>query len=313
MNVNKLLRFLLTRCLSVGIVEGGGGGGAVIEDDPEVDEQTGEDETDGTAEDGEGEVEEGSGEDGETDEVVITIGDESPPSEEEDDARAPGWVRELRKSNREKDRRIRELEQKVSTVTPAPSAVVVGEEPTFEGCDYDADKFKRELNAWRDRKVAADAEVAKKQSAAEADKKAWDARLEHHGKLKSELKVKDYDDAEAAVEAAMSVTQRGLIVHGAENSAQLTYALGKNPKTLKELASITDPVKFAFAVAKLETKLKVTPRKSAPIPERSVRGNAAPTGVVDSQLERLRAEADKTGDRTKVAAYMNQQKAKQRR
>lgn len=297
----------------MGIVEGGGGGSAVIEDDPEVDETgAGEDEAAGAEDDGKGEGEgEGSdeGDGGETDEVVITIGDEAAP-EEEDDARAPGWVRELRKSNREKDRRIRELEQKVSTATPPPSAIVVGDEPTFEGCDYDADKFKRELNAWNGRKAAADADAAKKQAAAEDEKKAWTARLDNHSKLKGELKVKDYDDAEAAVEAAMSVTQRGLIVHGAENSAQLTYAIGKNPKTLKELASITDPVKFAFAVAKLETKLKVTPRKTAPIPERDVRGNMSPSGVVDSQLERLQAAADKSGDRTKVVAYLRQKKAK---
>lgn len=301
MNVNKLLPFLLTRCLSVGIVEAGGGGAAVLDEEPPDDEDLPQDTP---SEDTPPDDALDTPPPDEEDEVVITIGDETPPSAEEEEARAPEWVRELRKSNREKDRRIRELEQKVSTVTPAPSAIVVGEEPTFEGCDYDADKFKRELNAWNARKVAADAEVAKKQSAATAEKEAWDARLEHHGKLKSELKVKDYDDAEAAVEAALNVTQRGLIVHGADNSAQVNYALGKNPKTLKELAAITDPVKFAFAVAKLETKLKVTPRKTAPVPERDVRGNVAPSGVVDSQLARLQAQADKTGDRSKVAAHI---------
>ena len=40
--------------------------------------------------------------------LVITLGDEDPQQEEEQ-ARAPEWVRELRKANREKDKRIREL------------------------------------------------------------------------------------------------------------------------------------------------------------------------------------------------------------
>ena len=46
------------------------------------------------------------------------------------------------------------------------------------------------------------------------------------------------------------------------------YALGKNPKKAKELGEITDPVKFAFAVAKLETQLTVTSRKQVPPPEK---------------------------------------------
>lgn len=307
MNVSKLLRFLLTRCFSVGIVEEGGG--AAVLDEPETADDAGDDDGDDAGAEGDEAGEDGEG--GETDEVVITIGDEA-PAEEEDETQAKPWVRELRKSHREQARRIRELEQQVSTATPAAQVAAVGDEPTFEGCEYDADKFKRELNAWNSRKVAADAEVAKKQSAADAEKKAWTARLDNHSKLKSALKVKDYDEAQAAVETALSVTQRGLIVHGAENSAQLEYALGKNPKTLKELAAITDPVLFAFAVAKLETKLKVTPRKAAPLPERDVRGNAAPSGVVDGQLERLRTEAAKTGDLSKVVAYKNKLRAKQR-
>lgn len=238
-------------------------------------------------------------------EVTITIGDAAADDEEETRT-APDWVRDLRKASREKDRHIRELEQKISTLAPAAPAIVVGAEPTIEGCDYDNERFSREFKAWHGRQQAAETEARKKQEAADTEKKAWEARLANHGKLKSELRVKDYDDAQAAVEAALSVTQRGLIVHGAENSAQLEYALGKNPKTLRGMAAITDPVKFAFAVAKLETKLKVAPRKTAPIPERTVRGNASSTGAVDSQLDRLRAEADKTGDRSKVSAYLRQ-------
>ena len=83
----------------------------------------------------------------------------------------------------------------------------------------------------------------------------------------------------------------------------------KNPAKAKELSSITDPVKFAFAVAKLEAQLKVTPRKAPPPPERAVRGTAPVSGTVDSTLERLREEAARTGDMSKVMAYRRQQKA----
>lgn len=251
-----------------------------------------------------------AGEEAEDEDVVVSIGEESPPSEEDENQAKP-WVRELRKSSREKDRKIRELEEKLRTsASPAVRAPVeLGKKPTLEECDYDAEQFESKLEAWHQRKLEQATQEEEKRKAAEAESKAWQARVDQHNKLKSELKVKDFDDAEAAVEEAFSVTQRGVIVHGAKNSALLFYALGKNPKKAKELASITDPVKFAFAAAELETQLKVSPRKSAPLPERQVRGSAPSAGAVDSKLARLEAEADKSGDRSKVVAYKRSLKA----
>ena len=94
------------------------------------------------------------------------------------------------------------------------------------------------------------------------------------------------------------------MVQGAKNPALVVYAIGKNPAKAKELAAITDPVKFAFAVANLEAQLKVTPRKSKPEPERVPGGASRPlSGTVDSHLERLYDEARRTGDYTKVTDY----------
>jgi hypothetical protein len=88
----------------------------------------------------------------------------------------------------------------------------------------------------------------------------------------------------------------------------LIYAIGKSTKRAKELAAITDPVKFAFAVAKLETQLKVTNRKAASPPEKTVQGTGRVSGTVDSTLDRLRAEAEKTGNYSKVMAYKRQKR-----
>jgi hypothetical protein len=99
-----------------------------------------------------------------------------------------------------------------------------------------------------------------------------------------------------------------MILQGADNPALLVYALGKNPKRAKELASIKDPVKFAFAVARLETQLKVTKRKASSKPEPTISGTGRPSGSVDNTLERLRTEAEKTGDYSKVYAYKQRQK-----
>jgi hypothetical protein len=139
--------------------------------------------------------------------------------------------------------------------------------------------------------------------------KAWQSKLDGYGKAKAELRVKDYEDAEAVAQELFSITQQGVVLQGADNPALVIYALGKNPKKAKELSDIKDPVKFAFAVAKLEKELKVTNRKQAPAPERVVTGTGRSSGAVDSQLERLREEAARTGNMSKVVAYKRQKKA----
>lgn len=242
------------------------------------------------------------------DEVVVSFGDEAPPASEDEENRAPAWVKDLRKANREKDRRIRELEQRLNANAPQQEqAVTVGKKPELDdpGIDYDKELYDKELFAWLERKNKAEQEQARKVEAEKAAKDAWAARVQTYEKAKAALKVQDFQDAEDALSDALSVVQQGVILSGAEKPELLVYALGKAPAKLKELASITDPVKFAFAVAKLETQLKVQPRKQAPAPERRVTGSV-PVGGPDKTLERLEAEADKTGDRTKVAAYKRQ-------
>jgi hypothetical protein len=50
-------------------------------------------------------------------------------------------------------------------------------------------------------------------------------------------------------------------------------------------------------------------RKQAPAPERVVTGTGRSSGAVDSTLERLREEAARTGNMSKVVAYKRQKKA----
>lgn len=271
------------------------------EDDNIVDleGQTGEEET-GAAAGTEDNVED------EGEEVVVSIGEESPPSEEEEAAHAPEWVRELRKNHRELVKRNRELEEQVKAKTEqAPAAPTLGAKPTLESCDYDAEAFETALAKWYEQKRQVDEQKAKADADAKAQADAWNAKLASYAEAKSKLKVNDFEDAEATAQGALNPTQQGIILQGAEKPEVLIYALGKNPTKLKELSAITDPVKYAFAVAKLETQLKVTPRK-APPPEKVVTGSAPVSGSTDSHLERLRAEAEKTGDRSKVAAYLRQ-------
>lgn len=146
----------------------------------------------------------------------------------------------------------------------------------------------------------------------EAEHAAWQAKVNNYASSKQAFGVTDYDEAEALVNDTFSIAQQGILLQGSENPVQLIYALGKNPKKAKELAELKDPVQFSFAVAKLETRITVEKKKSTPPPpERRVSGSGSMSGTVDSTLERLRADAAKTGDFTKVVAYKNQTKNKQ--
>jgi len=239
--------------------------------------------------------------------VVISIAGEPPAPEDDEEVRAPEWVRDLRKNYREEKRRAKDLEQKLARLeTQAPGVAPLGPKPTLEKADYDTDRYEEELAAWYDKKRQHDDREVSVKSEQQAVQREWERKLEGYQSAKAGLKVRDFEFAEDVVQDNLSVMQQGMIVQGADNAALVVYALGKNPKKAKELASITDPVKFAFAVAKLETQLKISNRKAQTSPERKISGTGRPSGAVDSTLDRLRADAEKTGDYSKVFQYKKQ-------
>jgi hypothetical protein len=242
-----------------------------------------------------------------TEEVVVSIGEEAPPHEEH--TPAPEWVKELRKTNRELQRQNRELQGRLQAAPPETKPVVIGNKPKLEDHDYDADKYEEALTSWFERKRQAEEVNAKQEAEVMNQQKAWQAKLDGYGKAKAELRVKDFEDAEELAQQVFSITQQGVLLQGADNPALVVYALGKNPAKAKELAEIKDPVKFAFAVAKLEKDLKVTNRRQAPAPERIITGTGRSSGAVDSTLERLREDAARTGNMTKVIAYKAQKRS----
>lgn len=244
----------------------------------------------------------------ESNEVVVSIGEEAPPLEDQPPEHF--WAAKMRVENRELKRKARELELKLqSTAQTETKPVVLGPKPKLEDHDYDADKYEEALASWFERKRQTDEINARQEAEVMNQQKAWQAKLDGYGKAKAELRVKDFEDAEAVAQELFNVTQQGVMLQGADNPALVVYALGKNPKKAQELASIKDPVKFAFAVAKLEKDLKVTNRKAAPPPERVVSGTGRVSGAVDSTLERLREEAARTGNMTKVIQYKAQKRA----
>lgn len=248
------------------------------------------------------------------DEVVITLGDEpeSASAEDEELKRAPAWVKDLRKTNRELVRKLREVESRgAAPANDAQSVPVLPEKPTLASCEYDEEAFAQKLEAWTKQKAQIESQANEREAEKAKVQQQWQTKLEAHSKRAKSLGVRDYDDVSALVEDTFSLVQRAIIIDCAKDSAAFEYALGKSPTKLKELAAIQNPAHFTWAVAQLEPKLKITNRKGAPpVPESKINGSGPLGGNSNATLERLRAEADKTGDRSKVTRYIREQSRK---
>lgn len=246
---------------------------------------------------------EAAAEDGAADELVVTLGDETPP--EEDERAAPAWVKDLRKQNRELVRKTRDLEARLQQTQPAPAAVVLGPKPTLASCEYDEDKFAAEMEAWHERKAKADEQQREAQRAQQAQADAWQKRLAEYQKQKTALRVPGIEQAEETIRDTFNTVQQGLLIRACKQPALMVAALGNNERKARDLAAITDPVEFVAELVRLETTVKTQARKPTTTPERTVpRSSVSGAAAVDNQLSKLQAEAAKTGDRTKVVAYL---------
>jgi len=240
----------------------------------------------------------------ETGAETYVFGDE-PPEEE----RAPEWVRDLRKSHRRTVQENRELKEKLEALTaPKPQ---LGPKPKLEQYDYDADQYEQALDQWYEAKRQVDAEESEKNRQKEQEQREWQGKLNEYQEKKKTLKVDDYEDSEALVTEIFSIPQQSIVVSYSDNPALMIYALGKNSSKARDLSKIQDPIKFAIALKSLEQELKVK-KKTPPPPEKTLSSGSTPKsgGGSDATLERLREEASKTGDFTKVHQYRQRLKAK---
>lgn len=275
---------------------------AGIEDEQELDELDvapelieAEDETD------EGE-DNAAPEDSDEEELIVTIGEESPP-QEDDKKPAPQWVKDLRVKTRELERENREL-RKLRQQVEQQKQTQLGPKPTLESCDYDADEFEKRLDAWKERKAVADRQAEEAKAAAKQKQEYFNSKFEAYSTRKAEVagKIRDFDEVEETVRETFDETQLGVVLAHAKDPALLLYAIGKDEKRLQELAKIKDPVEYIFAVARMETQLRTSSRKPTSAPEKSVKGSASTIGS-DKRMDQLIAEAQRTGDGTKLRQY----------
>lgn len=234
----------------------------------------------------------------EDEETVITFGDEEAPASKEEPA--PAWVKDLRTNQKRLTKENREMKAALEAKSETDT---LGTKPTLEACEHDSKKYEEQLDAWHEKKSGID----QKKKVVEADQKrqddAWRSQLEKHKEKITALGISDYDETEDIAREALTVTQQGIVLQGADNSAAVNYALGKRPEKLKELAAIKDPIKFATAMSKFEGQLKVKKRTAAAAPEEKLESSGAPSPKSNDKLEKMLEKARKTGEYGDVIAY----------
>jgi len=241
--------------------------------------------------------------------VVVQIGDAEPDDDDEDidvPDDAPKWAKrvretaeERRKENRELKKRLAELEAKAKPVDEP----TLGAKPKLADFDFDEDAHEQALDQWYADKRKHDEVEGQRRKAQEEAEAAWNAKVAKYQEGKKALRVDDFEDAEEVVTSLFDQTQQGIMLQGAKDATLLAYAIGKDPKRAKELAALKDPIQFAFAVAKLEEQIKVSTRKPATKPEGTISSTARGSASTDNVLDRLREEAARTGDYSKIVLY----------
>lgn len=216
---------------------------------------------------------------------------------------APPWLKDVRNENRELKRKVKQLEQLEQRNGKQEQQQALREKPTLETHDYDSDAYEQDYAAWLNEKQQHESVV-----------KAEQEKYQHYNeRYKSSVdavraKAKDYDEIEQSIVNIMPEQRQALVKMLVDSPAKMVYALGKSPEQMERLSKLDD-VQFAKEIVLLEIKMSSTTKNrnsNKPKPKTHELEGAAGGG--DTQLAKLEAEADKTGDRSKVHAYKRKQK-----
>ncbi len=240
-------------------------------------------------------------------ETVVTFGnDDAPEPETEHSSKQNKKFAKMRSENRDLKDKLEALEK----AGKADDETALGAEPTLEDFDFDSGKHIAAIRAYDARKATIDAKAKDAQTERDSQSQAYDVRLTEYQEGRADFDADSFDEAEGAVRDALSETQQTIIIRAfGSKAAPLIRGLGQDEKRLKEIAGISDPVSFTVAVTRLEAAMKVSQRKPKTVPETPVKGNATAPVSGDKTLQKLREEAAKTNDYSKVTAHKRMLKA----
>lgn len=216
-------------------------------------------------------------------------------------------IKQLREKAKQDAREKAELRRRLET----PRVQRTKKPDLWDDCEGDPDRFETELLAWKDNEAKAD--VADRAVNAGDDVRQrqvqeWQNDLQAYKAKAAKLGKADYAEAEAAVIADLSDAQQSTIIMAAKDPARLIYALGKSPIRRAQLAEITNPIKLAAEVARIEGARTMARKEPANI-DAPLKGGARLSSAPKDETEsKLLAAAEK--DPSKFQAYRDHMKAK---
>lgn len=224
--------------------------------------------------------------------------------DEDGEVEKPHLVAQLRQADKLKTQRIRELEHRLA----APVITRTKKPDLYDDCEGDPDRYETALFAWRDNEAKAD--EAERAPVAQANQQAQEfeqTRLTYKANAEK-LGKPDFADAEAKVIDGLDMAQQSTILMAAKAPAKFIYALGRSPNRLAQLSLITNPIKLAAEVARIEGA-RTMPRKDPPNIDTPIRGSARlSTQSGDAKADQLIDKAAKNGG--DVTALLDHNRAK---
>ena len=241
------------------------------------------------------------GDEEDSDAVNVVIG-------EVEDADESPVIRTLRTKMREEQRKAKELQKKLDERDSEKQVTELGQKPTLADLDYDEDKFAEAVMEWNEKKWAIEADKKRQLQSAEVFQSEWQ---EKHSAYKARVKqigVPDFEDTvEAQFRETFSANQQSILIDVCRNPELVMLALSQNEKLAETLAGESNPVRYAAELARLESKMKVTGMKPTTKPEKRPAGTSVPKSG-SLKLEKLKADAMRTGDYTAYYAAKRAQK-----
>jgi hypothetical protein len=237
---------------------------------------------------------------------VISWGDTAVAPEDETEG-----MRNLREALKREKQLRKDAEARV-----APKADPVGDKPNMDDYWEKPEQFEVDLLAWNERKRQAGERETQAQAAARKQQERWEAQHRDLDAGYSELRAPGKDVARSTVEDQFPGEQFAYLVKAAgKNAPAFVLALGSasdKREELKSLAADGSWAEFIATAAVMAKEVNVQRRKPTTAPDQNHAARGASglgsAGSAEKRLAALEAEADRTGDRSKVIAFKRAQK-----
>ncbi len=135
-----------------------------------------------------------------------------------------------------------------------------------------------------------------------------------HYERAEKIGVKDYEATEDKAIETLGLEFTNHIIEYFDDSQNILYYLGKNPKETEVLKSLLDEnlVLGVAEIGRLRSEIRVRPKKqTTPNPDAELEGGVPKDATAsDRKLNKLREEASKTGNMSKLIAFKRELKAK---